>query len=202
MRTRICCGCEWVARARSVVCFGTCGAALILDAGCGTGRLGRVVCQSLSTTRPVSLDASPDMLGLVDPRLGPRVRGSLLALPFTDDSFDLAIVAWSLETTPDPQLGLDECLRVLRPGGTLAAAFCTMPSSRFVRLITRLPRRVVERSFAGCFLDPTLCPTVPHEVLHRCRGRLQLAVQVSFRKPLTDSSDSDRCSHATSCEVV
>lgn len=173
--------------------------ARVLDAGCGSGRVAQVVHRFEPTTRPVLLDTSAAMLSRVDPDLGARVRSSVLRLPFANDSFDLVIAAWSLETTGNAQLGLDECLRVLRPGGMLAAVFCAMPSNRFVRAMTLGPRWVVERSFAGRFLAPALCPTAPHEVVHRRRGGLQLAVQVSFRKPPAISPDVGRFTDATSC---
>ncbi|MEN8112991.1 MAG: class I SAM-dependent methyltransferase [Actinomycetota bacterium] len=46
-------------------------------------------------------------------------RGDAHHLPFTDEAFDAAIVAFSLCTIPDPTRALDEVHRVVRPGGLL-----------------------------------------------------------------------------------
>jgi SAM-dependent methyltransferase len=48
-------------------------------------------------------------------------NGDALDLPFPDDTFDHVIASEVLEHVPDDQRSLDEILRVLKPGGTLAA---------------------------------------------------------------------------------
>ncbi len=45
------------------------------------------------------------------------VRGDALALPFPDGSFDAATIAFGLRNLADPERGLAEMRRVLRPGG-------------------------------------------------------------------------------------
>lgn len=47
------------------------------------------------------------------------VRGDALALPFSDDTFDLVLSQATLEHVTDPQQAVDEMTRVLRPGGKL-----------------------------------------------------------------------------------
>lgn len=42
------------------------------------------------------------------------------ALPFADGSFDAVTIAFGIRNVEDPQLGLSECQRVLRPSGRLA----------------------------------------------------------------------------------
>ena len=46
-------------------------------------------------------------------------------LPFPDDSFDVVSCMEALEFMPQPEAGLDEIIRVLRPGG----AFTMMAAS-------------------------------------------------------------------------
>jgi 2-polyprenyl-6-hydroxyphenyl methylase / 3-demethylubiquinone-9 3-methyltransferase len=95
-----------------------------LDAGCGTG-----VCSAALASlaqQVVSLDLSlaslltaRDVVGRARAQL---CSGSLLALPLASASFDLVFCWGVLHHTPDPPRGLDELVRVLRPGGTLVLA--------------------------------------------------------------------------------
>jgi ubiquinone/menaquinone biosynthesis C-methylase UbiE len=53
------------------------------------------------------------------------VTGDALSLPFPDDTFDKIVAAEVLEHIPDDMAAMAELLRVLKPGGELAA---TVPS--------------------------------------------------------------------------
>jgi ubiquinone/menaquinone biosynthesis C-methylase UbiE len=131
----------------------------------------------------ILLDLSERMLRHCPHRSPSRVCASLLELPFPDAVFDIVVAAWVVETTSDPRRVLDECLRVLRPGGVLLYAYAAAPVARWALLASVPVRSVVRRSFAGAFLGPGLRPDVAHELLHRHRGRRQLAVQATVRKP-------------------
>ncbi len=92
--------------------------ARILDAGCGVG--GGL--KWLSAWGPVTgLDLHPRALQYAA-RVSPRVtRGSIQALPFASDTFDLVTsfeVLYHLAVTDDAA-ALKELARVLRPGGWL-----------------------------------------------------------------------------------
>ena len=44
-----------------------------------------------------------------------------MALPFSNDSFDVAVMALVIFFVPDPTKGVAEMARVVRPGGQVAA---------------------------------------------------------------------------------
>lgn len=74
------------------------------------------------------------------------------SMPFGDAHFDIVVATWVLETTACPRTALFEMLRVLRPGGTFAAAFC---ADRRTTPLARIMRAMIERRRLGRFLDHT-----------------------------------------------
>ncbi len=102
----------------------------ILDAGCGTGgnalflrRYGQVF----------GLDLAMEAIELGAPRLATTLtRGSVLTLPFADNSFDLVTSFDVLyhQDVPDEAVALRETRRVLRPGGRL---LIRLPAYEFLR---------------------------------------------------------------------
>lgn len=90
----------------------------VLDAGAGTGRFSQILSQW--GARLVSLDLGPQLMAQVRSKADTRtVCGSVLALPFSDSSFDLVLSTEVIEHTTDPRQAVSEFARVLSPGGTL-----------------------------------------------------------------------------------
>lgn len=96
----------------------------ILDVGSGAGQLlTHLVKHSRSDCEIVATDLSTKMLErtrkrIDDPRIN-FVTADLLKLPFEDGTFDVATCGWVLEYLPDPEPGLRELSRVVRPGGRI-----------------------------------------------------------------------------------
>jgi demethylmenaquinone methyltransferase/2-methoxy-6-polyprenyl-1,4-benzoquinol methylase len=90
-----------------------------LDVACGSGKLTGELRRLASRGLVVGLDFSGRMLQVAAAEVpGPRyVRGDGLRLPFADGAFDAVTVAFGLRNFADPQRGLCEMRRVLRPGG-------------------------------------------------------------------------------------
>jgi SAM-dependent methyltransferase len=91
--------------------------ARVLDAGCGSGRnmlelsrLGSVTGVELSETS-VALARQRDA--------GEVISGSVLDMPFADDSFDLAVSLDVIEHLEDDLAALRELRRTVAPGGAL-----------------------------------------------------------------------------------
>ena len=82
----------------------------ILDVGCGTGELTRVLREE-GDGDVVGLDADATLLSSV---AGPTVRGDATRLPFRDGAFDLVACQALLINLPDPVAAVREFARVAR----------------------------------------------------------------------------------------
>ena len=117
-----------------------------LDVACGSGRLTAELARRAPGGRVVGLDFSPAMLArarLDHPRLE-FVEGDALALPFADEEFDVATIAFGLRNLADPRRGLAEMARVarrlvvlefLRPPATLFGAAYRLHLRRLLPLV-------------------------------------------------------------------
>lgn len=109
---------------------------LILDVGCGEGRLASLVGDDVAW---VGLDSSPTQVRRTAYR--PVVLANMRALPFRDGTFAEVTHLWCLYHVDDPLVAIGEAQRVLRPGGRYYA--CT--SARSLRLVGAVPGRRVSR---------------------------------------------------------
>jgi demethylmenaquinone methyltransferase/2-methoxy-6-polyprenyl-1,4-benzoquinol methylase len=109
----------------------------VLDVGCGTGDLARLVARRYSSAQVVGADFTAPMLANARRRgrraaEGSRVglaRATALQLPFADGSFDLVTNAFVARNLSDLPRALGEMRRVLRPGGVLLTLEITEPTS-------------------------------------------------------------------------
>lgn len=105
------------------VCCGTCDWAIDLAKASGTGRI-------------VGLDFSRNMLEVARTkitRLGLQdqielVEDNAMALPFPDETFDIATIGWGLRNVPDYLQVLKEMHRVVKPGGLVACLDMSKPT--------------------------------------------------------------------------
>ncbi|WP_298965038.1 methyltransferase domain-containing protein [uncultured Methylobacterium sp.] len=102
------------------------GGCTVLEAGCGTGAQTAVLLRRSPGARFTCVDRSAASLAEAEARIAaaglpaPRFRrADLLALPFTEASFDHVFVCFVLEHMPRPGEALAELRRVLKPGGSL-----------------------------------------------------------------------------------
>jgi malonyl-CoA O-methyltransferase len=91
--------------------------ARLLDAGCGTGKLARLVPEHDITQLDVAF-----AMCFKAAELGPAANGTVDALPFKDAAFDGVVCSLVLQWVPHWREALAEMGRVLKPGGVLAVS--------------------------------------------------------------------------------
>jgi SAM-dependent methyltransferase len=128
-----------------------------LDVGCGPGALTARLAALLGADAVSAVDPSEPFVTAARNRL-PGVdvrRASAEALPFDDDSFDLALAQLVVHFMTDPVAGLREMARVTRSGATVAASVWDYsgggaPLTVFWRAVTEFdPEAQDESGFAG-----------------------------------------------------
>ncbi|MFB6221732.1 MAG: class I SAM-dependent methyltransferase [Halolamina sp.] len=129
----------------------------VLDAGCGTGELTRVLARETPGS-VVGADADTDLLAVAREQTGlPMVGADATRLPFPDDSFDLVVCQALLINLPDPAAAVAEFARV---SSDLVAA--VEPNNAAVEVDStvdaeeRLEARVREAYLAGVETDVAL----------------------------------------------
>lgn len=95
-----------------------------IDVCCGSGVISEAIVEGNNPASVVGVDVSPEQINFARRH---RARDNVtfetadaMALPFTDESFDVAVCGLGLNYIPHPDGGLYEFCRVIRPGGTIA----------------------------------------------------------------------------------
>jgi demethylmenaquinone methyltransferase/2-methoxy-6-polyprenyl-1,4-benzoquinol methylase len=107
----------------------------VLDVATGTADLALVMAKQSPTVRIVGIDISESMLaiGMVKVKkrkLADRIalkKASALSIPYADEHFNAAMVAFGVRNFEDLSQGLREICRVLKPAGELAVLEFSMP---------------------------------------------------------------------------
>lgn len=122
---------EWVERVAP---------ASILDAGCGEGFATAFLAERMPTARIEGVDVSAGAVAYAQAHFGERVAfrtGSVYALPYEDDSFDLVLCSEVLEHLDRPDDAVKELARVAR-----RHVLMTVPLEPYFDALNRVGRAV------------------------------------------------------------
>ena len=106
-----------------------------LDAGCGNGAFTEILVERCAPASVQGIDPSEEQIAYARTRPASRITqfrlGDAMALPFPDDTFDVAVMPLVIFFVPDPAKGVSEMARVVCPGGTVTAYAWDMPGGGF-----------------------------------------------------------------------
>lgn len=113
----------------------------LLDVACGTADLALMAAEKYSEIQIEGLDFVQAMLGAGQEKINNRrlsarirlVRGDALSLPFNDNTFDVAGIAFGIRNIPDRVSALKEILRVIVPGGQIIVLEMTFSRNSILR---------------------------------------------------------------------
>jgi SAM-dependent methyltransferase len=96
-----------------------------VDVGCGTGALTETILKQADPEHVTGVEPSEGFLGLAkagvkDERVEFRI-GDARSLPLADHTVDVVVSGLVLNFVPDKTQALQEMLRIVKPGGTIAA---------------------------------------------------------------------------------
>ncbi|MBS1790035.1 MAG: class I SAM-dependent methyltransferase [Acidobacteria bacterium] len=96
-----------------------------LDVGCGNGAFTELLGERCAPVSIEGVDPSEGQLAFARTRPVASVaqfhQGDAMALPFPDDSFDVAVMPLVIFFVPEPAKGVAEMARVVCPGGIVTA---------------------------------------------------------------------------------
>ena len=151
-------------RRATIATLGPVSGALVADLGCGTGDL----CHEArkAGARVVGVDLSRAMLELAAERLPSAawLRADVASLPFADASVDAVVSGFALRNFSSVAAVLDECGRVLRPGGRVALLEVNPPTSSlgraafdvYMNRVVPLVGRVFSKGYAYRYLAESM----------------------------------------------
>jgi ubiquinone/menaquinone biosynthesis C-methylase UbiE len=106
-----------------------------LDVGCGNGAFTALLCERCAPTAVTGVDPSSGQLDYArrrsDTRGATYLQGDAMQLPVADAQFDAAVMPLALFFVPQPERGIAEMNRAVKPGGIVAAYNWDIPGGGF-----------------------------------------------------------------------
>jgi ubiquinone/menaquinone biosynthesis C-methylase UbiE len=128
-----------------------------VDIGCGNGAFTELLIERCAPAEVQGIDPSEAQIGFARTRPGARMaqfrQGDAMAPPFPDKSFDAAVMTLVLFFVPEPAQGVAEMVRMVRPGGLVAAYVWDMLGGGF-------PLEPIQAEMRAMGLKPALPPRI------------------------------------------
>jgi SAM-dependent methyltransferase len=141
----------------------------VLDIACGEG-YGAAALQRAGASSVVGVDISADICRHARERYGIDARpGPAESIPLPDESVDVVVSFETIEHVPDPLRFLDECARVLVPGG---------------RLIVSTPNKNVYR-WPGGVQNPHHCSEMTEDEFIPALARRFRGIRLYTQRPIS-----------------
>jgi ubiquinone/menaquinone biosynthesis C-methylase UbiE len=127
-----------------------------VDVGCGNGAFTELLVERFAPAEVQGIDPSEGQLKYAQARPATRLaefrQGDAMALPFPAHKFDAAVMALVIFFVPDPAKGVAEMVRVVSPGGTVAAYAWDMAGGGF-------PRQPIQTELLAMGFPPVRFPS-------------------------------------------
>jgi SAM-dependent methyltransferase len=127
-----------------------------IDVGCGNGAFTELLVERCAPAEVQGIDPSEGQLAFARTRPAARVakfrQGEAAALPFSENRFDAAVMALVIFFVADPAKGVAEMVRVVCPGGVVAAYAWDMLGGGF-------PHEQIRAEMRAMGLTPPLPPS-------------------------------------------
>lgn len=133
--------------------------ASILDLATGTGDLIIMAAAKFPDAQLTGIDLSRAMLAIARRKLARRkldgrvnlIQGNALTMPFADNSFDVATIAFGIRNFESILAGYREILRVLKPNGQIIVLELSRPRSKFLSALYNLYLTKIIPALGGFF---------------------------------------------------
>jgi ubiquinone/menaquinone biosynthesis C-methylase UbiE len=124
---------------------------ILADIGCGPGLLTMLIARKFPQLKVLGLDAAQEMITTANKNalsLGFKGRvefreGNIRSLPVPDQSLDFAVSSMSLHHWSDPERGLAEIHRVVKPGGQVLLFDMRRDSRLFFYMLMKFATAIV-----------------------------------------------------------
>jgi ubiquinone/menaquinone biosynthesis C-methylase UbiE len=118
-----------------------------IDVGCGNGAFTEHLVERCAPAEVHGIDPSEAQIAFARTRPAARLakfgHGDAMALPVSDNAYDAATMALVIFFVPHPAKGVAEMVRVVRPGGMIAAYAWDIPGGGFPLEPIRIEMRAI-----------------------------------------------------------